>query len=66
MAWFGIKGIREWAKGDVRRIYYPITALYIIWAFIVMNVGAPLVLLAISANIANLIMAITALLTMYI
>ncbi|MEM2227129.1 MAG: hypothetical protein QXY42_07265, partial [Candidatus Bathyarchaeia archaeon] len=37
-----------------------------IWAFIVMNVGAPLVLLAISANIANLIMVITAILTIYI
>jgi Mn2+/Fe2+ NRAMP family transporter len=66
MAWSGIKGIREWAKGDVRRVYYPITVVYMIWAFIVMNVGAPLVLLAISANIANLIMVITALLTIYI
>ena len=48
-----VKGIREWAKGDVRRVYYGICAIFLIWAGIAVNLARPFWLIVISANMAN-------------
>ncbi len=48
-----IEGIREWAKGDVRRVYYVICAVFLGWTAIAINLTRPFWLIVISANMAN-------------
>lgn len=48
-----IEKVRSWAKGDVRRIYYPILATILAWASVAMFASAPVVLILIAANMAN-------------
>jgi hypothetical protein len=45
--------IREWAKGDIRRIYYLILAIILAWASVAMFASAPVWLIVIAANMAN-------------
>ncbi|MEM4812459.1 MAG: hypothetical protein QXO85_06385 [Sulfolobales archaeon] len=52
------EGIRKWAKGDVRRVYYPFLAIYVAFAIYVFGAyiatgTTPLIILLLSANIAN-------------
>jgi hypothetical protein len=63
MLWFASGRIRKLAKMDIRRIYYPLLLILTVWAVAYMNTSAPLIILAISANIANFTMAISAVAT---
>jgi Mn2+/Fe2+ NRAMP family transporter len=51
--WNTSEGVRKWAKGDVRRIYYPFLAIYLIFACFAMWAAAPLILLLIGANVTH-------------
>ncbi|MHB1131339.1 MAG: Nramp family divalent metal transporter [Chloroflexota bacterium] len=66
MLWFASDNVRNWAKRDIRRVYYTILGLIVIWGFGAMNVTLPLVLLAVSANVANFTMALSAILTIIV
>ena len=57
--WSGSEAIRKWRGGDVRRIYYLILAMYVVWGCIGMGLAQPLVLIMIGANIAAFIFAFT-------
>ncbi len=64
MLWFASPRVRKWAKSDIRKIYYVLLALFAIWGVSYMNLAVPLIILAISANIANFTMALSAVLTL--
>jgi uncharacterized protein YhhL (DUF1145 family) len=63
MVWFASPRVRKWAKADIRRIYYFFLAVFMVWGCTFINIAVPLVVLAISANIANFTMALSAVLT---
>jgi len=63
MLWFGSEGTRRFAKNDIKRIYYLLLAAFVVWGILYMNISVPLIVLAISANIANFTMALSAILT---
>jgi len=63
MVWFASERARKWAKLDIRRIYYFFLALFMVWGVSFINIAVPLIVLAISANIANFTMALSAVLT---
>jgi len=63
MLWFASEGVRKWSKEDIRRIYYFLLIVFIIWGSLFVNITLPLIIFAISANIANFTMAISAILT---
>ena len=57
--WSGSEKIRNWRGGDVRRIYYLILGMYVVWGCLAMGLAQPMVLLMIGANIAAFIFAFT-------
>jgi hypothetical protein len=63
MLWFSSDRLRNWSKLDIRKIYYFLLIVFIIWGLLYVNISLPLIILAISANIANFTMAISAILT---
>jgi len=66
IAWSLSRGLKDWARGDVRRIYYLILSIYVIWGSIVINIGQPLIVAMIAGNIANLAFALTAFHQLYL
>lgn len=66
IAWSLSKSLRDWAKGDVRKIYYLVLLIYVIWGSIVINIGQPLIVAMIAANIANLAFTLTAFHQLYL
>jgi hypothetical protein len=68
LLWCGSERARRWAKEDIRRIYYLAIVTFIFWGCIYLTPGIvtlPLILVAVSANIANFTMALSAALTIY-
>ena len=63
MLWWAVEGIRRWAKADIRRVYYTLLIVFFAWGVTFVNITLPLVIFAISANIANFTMALSAILT---
>ncbi len=53
LIWSTSEGVRKWAKGDIRKIYYPFMAVYIAFAMWAIWQAPPLIILLLSANIAN-------------
>jgi len=66
MLWFASERTRRFAKDDIRRIYYLLLIVFIIWGLSFVNITLPLIIFAISANIANFTMALSAILTIYL
>ncbi|MEM3832915.1 MAG: Nramp family divalent metal transporter [Thermoprotei archaeon] len=52
-AFWKIEGVRKWAKGDIRYIYYITLAVILAWASVAMFTSAPVGLILIAANAAN-------------
>lgn len=63
MLWWSVDRLRAWAREDIRRIYYPLLILFFLWGVLFVNITLPLVIFAISANVANFTMALSAILT---
>ena len=66
MLWFASDRVRNWSKNDIRKIYYILLLGFGIWGVSYMNLSVPLVILAVSANIANFTMALSAVLTIIV
>lgn len=56
--WTSNRGIREWAKGDVRKVYYAIVITFVVWGCIAINLAQPFVLILLGAFVAGLMMSI--------
>jgi hypothetical protein len=63
MLWFASDRVRKLSNNDIRKIYYVLLLVFAIWGVSYMNMFVPLIILAISANIANFTMALSAVLT---
>jgi hypothetical protein len=66
MLWYASPRIREWAKGDIRKVYYGLLIAVLVWGTIYVNIYVPLILLALSANVANFTMALSSFLTVIV
>jgi len=64
MLWFASDKIRNLAKNDIRKVYYVLLGAFAIWGISYMNIAVPLIILAVSANVANFTMALSAILTL--
>jgi hypothetical protein len=63
MLWFASPGVRKFAKADIRKIYYILLAVFMAWGCSFINITLPIIIFAISANIANFTMALSSVLT---
>jgi hypothetical protein len=63
MLWFASPGVRKFAKEDIRKIYYILLAVFMAWGCSFINITLPIIIFAISANIANFTMALSSVLT---
>jgi hypothetical protein len=63
MLWFASDRVRKWAKNDIRKVYYVLLIGVIVWGSLYMNITLPIIIFAISANVANFTMALSAILT---
>jgi hypothetical protein len=66
MLWYSSPGIRKLAKNDIRKVYYGLLIAVLIWGTIYVNITLPIIILAISANVANFTMALSAILTVIV
>lgn len=65
MVWWASSGVRKWAKEDIRRVYYVVLGVNVVWGLIGMNLTAPFILLLLGAAFANLLFMCQALMTLY-
>jgi hypothetical protein len=53
MLWSGTAGMRRRPSVDVRRLYYTILVVFVVWGCIALNLAQPLTLVVIGANVAG-------------
>jgi hypothetical protein len=66
MSWSGSTKVRRWAKEDIRKVYYLLLAIFTVWGLIYMNITLPIKLIALSGNIANFTLMLSAITTIYL
>lgn len=64
--WTGSARIRGWRGGDVRVIYYSVLVVISIWGILALRLTQPIVLLALSANMAGIVFIISAVHLLYV
>ncbi len=64
--WTGSSRIRAWRGGDVRFVYYSVLALISVWGIIALGLTQPIILLALSANMAGIVFIISSLHLLYV
>ena len=64
--WTGSRRIRAWRGGDVRVVYYSVLALVSLWGIAALRLTQPIVLLALSANMAGIVFVISSLHLLYV
>lgn len=64
--WTGSARIRAWRGGDVRVVYYSVLAIISVWGIIALRLTQPIILLALSANMAGIVFIISSLHLLYI
>jgi hypothetical protein len=56
--WTSNQRIRELSKGDVRKVYYSILVIFVLWGCVAMNLAQPLVLVLLGAFVAGMMMTL--------
>jgi hypothetical protein len=64
--WTGSQRIRSWRGGDVRVVYYAVLVAVSLWGIIALRLTQPIVLLALSANMAGIIFIISSFHLLYV
>jgi hypothetical protein len=64
--WTGSTRIRAWRGGDVRIVYYSLLGVISIWGIVALRLTQPIVLLALSANMAGIVFIISAFHLLYV
>ncbi len=68
--WTGSRRVGGWrsseGRGDVRWLYYALLAIIVVWGVIALRLTQPIILLQMAANIAGLVMVISALHILYV
>jgi hypothetical protein len=58
MLWTASAGIRNAARGDIRRVYYGLLLLFAVWGSVAIHLARPAVLAVIAANAAAFILVV--------
>ena len=64
--WTGSRRIRAWRGGDVRVVYYGVLVVVSLWGIVALRLTQPIVLLAVSANMAGIVFVISSLHLLYV
>jgi hypothetical protein len=64
--WTGSRRIRAWRGGDVRVVYYGVLVVVSLWGIVALRLTQPIVLLALSANMAGIVFVISSLHLLYV
>jgi hypothetical protein len=64
--WTGSHRIRAWRGGDVRVVYYSVLIVVSLWGIFALRLTQPIVLLALSANMAGIVFIISSLHLLYV
>lgn len=64
--WTGSRRIRAWRGGDVRIVYYGVLVAVSLWGIIALRLTQPIVLLALSANMAGIVFVISGIHVLYV
>jgi hypothetical protein len=64
--WTGSSRVRAWSAGDVRLVYYSVLAGFVAWGLIASGLAQPIILLQLGANIAGIVLAISAMHILYV
>jgi Mn2+/Fe2+ NRAMP family transporter len=64
--WTGSSRIRAWRGGDVRVVYYTVLAVITVWGIMALRLTQPIILLALSANMAGIVFIISSLHLLYV
>src|SRR6185295_15742575 len=64
--WTGSARIRSWRGGDVRVVYYSVLAVITLWGIVALKLTQPIILLALSANMAGIVFIISSMHLLYV
>src|SRR4029453_11710359 len=64
--WTSSARIRAWRGGDVRVVYYSVLVVISVWGIAALKLTQPIILLALSANMAGIVFIISSLHLLYI
>jgi hypothetical protein len=64
--WTGSRRVRAIGKDDVRRVYYSVLAVVVVWGIIALGLAQPPMLLQIGANMAGVVFVFTSLHVLYL
>jgi hypothetical protein len=64
--WTGSSRIRAWRGGDVRVVYYTVLAVITAWGILALRLTQPIILLALSANMAGIVFIISSIHLLYV
>jgi len=59
--WTGSRTLRTRAGGDVRRVYYGVLGVVVLWGIVALRLAQPIVLLQLGANVASAVFVIASL-----
>ncbi len=66
IGWTGSRRLRSWLGGDVRKLYYGVLALLVVWGLTALKLVQPILLVQISANVGGIVFVIAGLHLLYI
>jgi hypothetical protein len=64
--WTGSARLRAWRGVDVRKVYYRVMAVLVLWGIIALRLAQPVVLLKVGANVAGVVLIIASLHLLYV
>ncbi len=64
--WTGSRRCRDWFGRDVKKLYYAVLAMVVLWGIIALRFAAPIILLQLSANMAGIILMFSSIHLLYI
>jgi hypothetical protein len=66
LLWTGSEHCRNWTGRDVRKLYYTVLGVVVIWGIIALRFAPPIMLLQISANMAGIVLIFSSLHLLYV
>lgn len=66
IAWTGSRRVRALWGGDVRRVYYTLLGIIVVWGLIALKLVQPILLVQISANVGGIVFVIAGLHLLYV
>lgn len=64
--WTGSRRIRAWRNGDVRKIYYTVLVILMVWGILALKLAQPIFLLQLGANVGGATLCIASLHLLYV